>query len=96
MEKEMPKIQVQDVQTGQVLFECALKDVEKAYVYAAEMEEMGLDVKVVDPTLAETLTSALGLSASEKQEYRDSMEQEIEEHEGSCCFEESSEKKNLQ
>lgn len=91
----MPKIQVLDVQTEQVLFECAIKDAEKAYVYAAEMEEMGLDVKVVDPTLSETLTSALGLSNEEVQEYKESMDQEMEEHVGSCCFEEMDEKKSV-
>ena len=83
----MPKIKVIDVATEQVLFECALKDSEEAYVYAAQMEEMGLDVKVVDPTLSETLTSALGLSNEEVAKYEKSMEEELEHQEGSCCFE---------
>lgn len=91
----MPKIKVIDVTTEQVLFECALKESEKAYVYAAQMEEMGLDVKVVDPTLSQTLTSALGLSNEEKAAYEKSMDEEIEEHEGSCCFEKNDPNKSI-
>jgi hypothetical protein len=87
MEKEKLKIQVQDVQTGQILFECSLIESEKAYNFAAEMEEMGLDVKVINPTLAQTLTSSLGLSSQAQAEYERSLDEEIEHHDGSCCFE---------
>ncbi len=87
----MPKIQVRDVLTEQVLFECALNESEKAYTHAAELEEMGLDVKVVDPTLSETLTASLGLSVEEVKKYEDSLTHEMESHEGSCCFEDSQE-----
>jgi hypothetical protein len=89
MEKEKLKIQVVDVQTDQILFECPLTDSEKAYEYAAQMEEMGLDVKVHSPTLSQTLTSSLGLSKEEISEYERSIEEEIEHHDGSCCFEKS-------
>lgn len=89
MEKEKLKIQVLDVQTDQILFECSIGDSEKAYEYAAQMEEMGLDVKVQSPTLSQTLTSSLGLSREEIAEYERSMEEEIEHHDGSCCFEKS-------
>lgn len=85
----MPKIQVQDVQTGQVLFECELDESEKAYHFAGEMEEMGLDIKVVNPTLSETLTTSLGLSNEQVRGYEASMEQEMEDHDGSCCVENS-------
>ncbi len=95
MKKEMPKIQVKDVQTDQVLFECALSESEKAYHFAAEMEEMGLDIKVVNPTLSETLTTSLGLNQEEVAAYEASMEQEMDEHAGSCCFEDADEKKTV-
>lgn len=90
----MPKIQVRDVQTEQVLFECALNEADKAYAHAAHLEEMGLDVKVVDPTLSETLTSALGLKTEEVRQYQESLAEEMDQHEGSCCFEDI-DKKNL-
>jgi hypothetical protein len=89
MEKEKMKIQVLDVHTGQSLFECPLTESEKAYAFAAQMEEMGLDVEVKNPTLSQTLTASLGLSQTEVAEYEKSMEEEMEHHEGSCCFEEN-------
>jgi hypothetical protein len=92
MEKEKTKIRVLDHQTGQSLFECSLEESEKAYQFAAQMEEMGLDIVVDAPTLSETLNESLGLSKLQKQIYKKSMEEEIEEHEGSCCFEEKTTK----
>lgn len=83
----MPKIKVIDQGTEQVLFECEIKDAEKAYQYAAQMEELGLDVKVINPSLSETLTTSLGLSKEEVAAYEASMEQELEDHDGSCCAE---------
>lgn len=95
MQKSKPKIQVKEVQTEQVLFECPFEESERAYQFAAEMEEHGLDVQVVSPTLTDTLSSSLGLSPSEISAYKESMEEELEAHEGSCCFEENDPKKNL-
>ena len=91
----MPKIQVIDVETRQVLFECEIADSEKAYEYAAEMEEMGLDVSVINPTLSETLTTSLGLSKEEVQKYEASMEQEMEDHDGGCCVEHTDSERKL-
>lgn len=83
----MPKIRVLDQQTDQVLFECSMEDGEKAYQFAAEMEEMGLDLRVEVPTLSETLSDSLGLSGEQKAAYKASMEEEMEDHDGgSCCF----------
>lgn len=93
MEKSKPKILVRDVQTQQVLFECAINESEKAYQFAAEMEEMGLDIEVVSPTLGETLSNSLGLSKEDQETYKQSLEEEMDSHEGSCCFEESSDNK---
>ncbi|MFP5387428.1 MAG: hypothetical protein ACLGHN_15225 [Bacteriovoracia bacterium] len=87
MEKEKAKIFVRDVATQQILFECNIQESEKAWQFAAEMEEMGLDIEVIAPTLSETLSSSLGLSSKELEEYKQSMEDEIESHQGgSCCF----------
>lgn len=93
MEKSKPKILVRDVQTQQILFECAVTESEKAYQFAAEMEEMGLDIEVVSPTLGETLSNSLGLSKEAQEKYKESLEAEMDSHEGSCCFEESDERK---
>lgn len=85
----MPKIRVIDQQTEQTLFECSVQESEKAYQFAAQMEELGLDVKVLAPTLGDTLSQSLGLSREQQQAYHDSLEEEMDQHEGSCCFEEN-------
>jgi protein-arginine kinase len=92
MEKSKTKIQVRDVRTQQILFECALTESEKAYQFAAEMEEMGLDLEVIAPTLGETLSNSLGLTQEQQQEYKNSIEDEMEAHEGSCCFKDPEDK----
>ncbi len=86
MEKSKPKVQVLDVQTEQVLFECEINESERAYIFAAEMEEIGLDIKVVSPTMGDTLASSLGVSREQQAEYKADLEHEMESHEGSCCF----------
>jgi hypothetical protein len=93
MEKEKSKIIVRDVQSQLVLFECTLEEAEKAYQYAASMEELGLEVEVISPTLSETLSSSLGLSQQEHQEYKKSLEEEMQSHEGPCCYEEANSNK---
>jgi hypothetical protein len=92
MQKEKLKIQVLDTQSRQQLFECALEESEKAYQFAAEMEQIGLDVEVVNPTLSETLSKSLGVSREEFGRYQSELEEEIEQHEGSCCFKDSEDK----
>lgn len=92
MEKEISKIRVVDTDTRQVLFECGLTEAEKAYQFAASMEEMGVSVDVLNPTLSETLTDSLGLSNEDRRAYEESMAEELEHHEGSCCFEDADKK----
>ncbi len=91
----MPKIRVLDQQTNQVLFECSLEESEKAYQFAAEMEEMGLDLRVDAPTLGQTLSESLGLNREQQQAYKDSLEEEMDEHEGSCCFKDEDPNKTI-
>jgi hypothetical protein len=95
MQKEMPKILVIDQQSGQTLFECTIHESEKAYQFAAQMEEIGLDLKVIVPTLSSMLSSSLGLTRDEQTAYENSLEEEIEHHQGSCCFTEKDPNKPL-
>ncbi len=92
MEKEIPKIRVVDIETRQVLFECKIDESEKAYQFAAGMEELGLSIEVLHPTLSDTLTQSLGLSQDDRRKYEASLEHEIENHEGGCCFEDADKK----
>lgn len=86
MEKEMVKVKVLDKETRQVLFECPVHEAEKAFAFAASMEQMGLDIEVINPTLSRTLSSSLGLSQVQMEAYEQSLEEEMDEHDGSCCF----------
>ncbi len=46
--------------------ETGLEEGEKAYSYAAELEEIGLSVEVINPTLTESLLYSLGASEVQK------------------------------
>lgn len=83
------KIQVIDQETKQILMETNLETADKAYEFAAQMEELGLSVEVHNPTLTQTLSNALGKSEAELKDYEQSLEDEIESHESSCCFEDA-------
>lgn len=89
MVKEKLKIKVQELNTGTTLQEFDLDQMDQAYALAASLEEMGLDVHIDRPTLSDTLSHSLGLSEDEITAYKESLNEEIDDHEGyggSCCF----------
>lgn len=97
------KVQVLSKDSKEVLFECSIEDEATAYAYAAQMEEIGVDVFVLSPNVVDTLSSALGLGKDEEDAFKHSVYQEIEDHEGSettdsCCttYVEVSDKSTLQ
>lgn len=79
------KVKVIALDTDEVLFETTLEEMEKAYEYAAQMEEMGISVKLDAPTIADSLSDTLGLSVDDRYRLERSMEEELHDHEGSCC-----------
>lgn len=90
------KVQVISQDSKEVLFECELADESKAYEYAAQMEELGIEVEVLSPNVIDTLTTALGLNKDEEDTFKHSVYEEIHDHEGqeeasnlvdtdSCC-----------
>lgn len=78
-------IQVIDTQSEQVLFECPISESEKAYEYAAKMDQMGLDIHIKAPSITETLSNSLGVSPEQARQMEDSAHDEIADHDGSCC-----------
>lgn len=84
----MDQVKVIETTNHQVLFQCHLDEVDNAYHYARTMEEMGIEVEIKVPSIAETLGSTLGVSEDELDEFKEEMEQEIASHldEDSCCF----------
>ena len=49
------KISVIEVTSEKVLFECHIEDSEQAFEFAARMEEMGVEVNVISPTITQAL-----------------------------------------
>ncbi|MFA6236543.1 MAG: hypothetical protein WC635_04370 [Bacteriovorax sp.] len=73
-------VRVIDNISGSVLFETTIEKISEAYGFAAMMEEAGLDIKIDSPGLAETLIKSLGANEAEIEEYKQSMDNEIEDH----------------
>ncbi len=70
---------------GQILFSCSVEEEEKAFNYAREMEEMGIEVKISAPSLPETLIQSLGAGEDDTQKLRQELNEEIEDHDIGCC-----------
>lgn len=62
-----------------------MANLDKAYKFASEMDELGITVEVLAPTITETLSDTLGLSLDDKYHYEKSVSDELEDHDGSCC-----------
>ncbi|MCK6593702.1 MAG: hypothetical protein L6Q33_00725 [Bacteriovoracaceae bacterium] len=79
------RVKVIEVMSETTLFECPIEDIEIAYQKAREYEEMGIDVEIKAPGIAETLVRSLGANTEEIAEYQKSMNDEIEAHEDLGC-----------
>jgi hypothetical protein len=79
------KVKVIEIHSKEVLFETQIENIEKAYTFASDMEKMGVEVQIEAPTITETLTDSLGLGLDDKYMYEQSVEDEIHDHDGSCC-----------
>lgn len=79
----MSTVKVVDEQ-DQVLFECSTGEAEKAWTYARQMEELGIEVRLVSPSLPETLAKVLGGTDEELATLRHELDEEIDSHIG-CC-----------
>ena len=82
--KQKSKIKVIDGLNNEILKEFTIDESQNAYEYAAQMESYGLEVKIIIPTITETLADSLGMSADMKQEYAQSVIAELADHDG-CC-----------
>lgn len=86
------KVQVISIDSNEILFSCEVIEEEKAYAYASQMEQIGVEVKVVSPNVTDTLSDALGLDVENQEKFQESIFEEIHHHEGheseesdSCC-----------
>lgn len=83
----MSTIRVFEKNSNDILFECSADEADKAYEFAAQMEELGLEVEIKQPSVAESLSITLGAKQEELEEIRNEIRDEIESHtEDSCCY----------
>lgn len=80
----MQQVKVIDKASGEVLFGCTMEEREKAYAFATEMENVGLDVEIISQSLNETLGRSLGMSEEDIEILNQTMEEEIDSH-NDCC-----------
>ncbi len=73
-------VKVIDSISKTVLFETSIENMDRAYLFAEQMEEAGLDIEIKSPSLAETLIRSLGASEGEVDSFQDSLQEEIDEH----------------
>lgn len=81
----LSKVKVIEEQSQTVLFECDMENIEKAYRYAVELEGMGIDVKILAPSLPESLGESLGVSSFELNRLKVEIQDEIDSHGQPCA-----------
>lgn len=72
-------IVVTDIE-NQVLFSCDITEMDKAFQFARQMEEMDVEVKVMVPSLPETLINALGSTPEDQEMLKESIDKELNDH----------------
>jgi len=85
VDSELAKlISIKDA-AGQILKSFDLQDRDKAFDYANELEEMGIEVTLNEPSLPETLIMSLGASTKEREDLMTELNEEIDDHVPTCC-----------
>lgn len=74
------KVKVIDKISNEVLFQCEIEQMEQAYAYAEQMEEIGIDIEIKAPSTPETLASSLGKDEEHLKELREEIDEEIDSH----------------
>ena len=87
------KIKVYEINTEETLQTFESHETEKAYEYARQMEEMGIEVKVKIPSINHTLADSLGMGSEDLENLTVAIDKEIDSH-NSCCVENMPEQQN--
>ena len=67
-------------QAEQELFRCSIEEREKAFEFARQMENLGVEVTLQEPSSIETLATSLGIDAQEQEKLKATITHEIKEH----------------
>jgi hypothetical protein len=79
-------IQIIDTNSGQCLKTFPLDQSELAYQEAAQLDLMGLSVKIIYPGTAITLAQSLGKNSQEINVLKEELNDEIDFHDQGCCL----------
>lgn len=71
---------------GQELKSFSFKDRDLAFEYLKELEQWGVEAVLDEPSLPESLINSLGASDQDRQKLKESIDEEMEDHDTSCCF----------
>ncbi len=83
------RIKIIDNLSNSTLYEYSMEEADKAYEKSEELEAMGLDIKLVIPSVSETLIRSLGADSDAVNKLREMLDEEIASHieeEGSCSI----------
>ena len=78
-------VKVIDKLEGQLLYECPVEEQDKAFEYAKQMEELGIEVEINSPSVPESLAQTLGAPEEDLQNLRKEILEEINSHNSGCC-----------
>lgn len=65
---------------NQELFSCSIDEAEKAFQFARDMEALDIDVKIIAPSLPETLINAIGSTEADRLVLQKVIDEEISDH----------------
>ena len=84
------RIKIIDNLSNSTLYEFSMEDADRAYQKSEELEEMGLDIKLVIPSVSQTLIESLGASSETIEKLKEMMDEEIASHineeDGGCSI----------
>ena len=83
VEKPM-KIKIYEFNTNELLASFPLEKSEQAYAFAKQMEEIGVDVRMEQPSVNHSLGHSLGMSDEELENLSLAIDEEIASH-NTCC-----------
>lgn len=78
------KIKIYEYSTNELLASFPLEQPEQAYAFAKQMEEIGVDIRMDQPSVNHSLGHSLGMSEDELENLSLAIDEEISSH-NSCC-----------
>ena len=78
------KIKIYEINTNELLASFEVEKSEQAYAYAKQMEEMGIDIRMENPSINHSLGHSLGMTEEQLSNLSVAIDEEIASH-NTCC-----------